>query len=247
MHTLCRLLTLAAALFPCACTAPLEYEPWSQVGAGTASFGASTGYAFYEAEIEAEGTSGVLAPGGVPETGTDTTTLTPRYGGALKASYFPVDWASLGLIYEYRSFDADPVSPLDAELQPESFVTQHFLASLRLWPDVAWASGRLKPFVGLDVGYVPGVTFEDVTVVYPGDIPSEQIDVDGDAFWTLAPVVGASYLLQDRLSLDFGAFYEFSFEPSDATLTLPNLGGATADVQVWPDGVILFVGLTKYL
>lgn len=236
---------LLAAL--CSCAA-LEHEPWSQIGKGTRSVGASTGWAFYRATVEAEGTSGVLAPAGVPETGSDSTQLTAKYGGALKLNYFVTDRLSLGLIYELRRFEADPVSPLTAELAPEDFTTEHFLFSTRYWPDPFVEGGRWRPFLGLDLGYVPGVTFDNVGVTYPAatGIPSERVDLEGDSYWTFAPVAGVSYLLRDNLSFELGAFYEVAFTPSEDTLTLANLGGAQADVEVWPSGVIVFAGLTLY-
>ncbi len=62
-----------------ACQAPaLQYPAWSQIGEGTTTVGASTGWAFYSAEMTAAGQTGVLTG----ETGTDNVDLTPRYGGA---------------------------------------------------------------------------------------------------------------------------------------------------------------------
>ena len=55
-----------------------------------------------------------------------------------------------------------------------------------------------------------------------------------------------AYLLRDNVSLEFGGFYEFALTPSEETLRLVNLGGAEADVEVWPEGLILFAGLTFY-
>ena len=81
---------LASALFLGlgSCTAPtLQHAPWSQIGQGTATLGASTGWAFYSADMSAAGQTGVLAG----DEGSDTVDLTPRYGGALKTQYFVTD------------------------------------------------------------------------------------------------------------------------------------------------------------
>jgi len=238
--------TLLAGAASCA---PLQHAPWSKVHKGTWNIGASTGWAFYNADVEAEGTSGVLKPGGKAQTGSDNTDLTPRYGGALKANYFFADHHSIGVIAEMRRFKADSVSPLSAELQPDDFTTYHFLLSYRYWPNPFPGEMRLRPFFGLDLGYVPGVTFDNVEVTYPAStgIPSENVKVDGDAFFTVAPVAGLSYLLRDNLTFELGTFYEISYEPSQAELKLKNLGGATANVDVWPQGLIVFLGLTYYL
>ena len=91
-------------------------DPWTTVQAGDTSLGFSSGWAFYGAEVEAEGTGGVLNG----DVGTDDASLTPRYGGALKLNHYFTDNFSLGLIYEHRNFDVDPVSPLSATLVAES-------------------------------------------------------------------------------------------------------------------------------
>jgi hypothetical protein len=57
---------------------------------------------------------------------------------------------------------------------------------------------------------------------------------------------GASYLLRDNLSFDMGAFYEWAFTPGKERLKLANLGGAEADIEVWPGGFLVFFGLTWF-
>ena len=241
------ILAAGAVLALTSCQA-LQDEPWARVRKGTKTVGLSTGWAIYSAEVEAEGKNGVLAPAGIPETGTDDTDLTARYGGALKTNYYLTDRFSIGGIVEFRSFDADPVSPLTAELEPDTFETLHFLLSARYWPDPIGETRRWRPFVGLDLGYIPNVEFDNVQVTYEASsgLPPETVQLEGEAYWTLAPVVGMSYLLRDNLSLELGGFYEFAFTPSEETLTLANLGGAQADVEVWPEGFIFFAGLTYY-
>lgn len=233
-------------LFGCA---QLEAEPWSRIGKGTKNIGLSTGWADYGAELEATGKSGVLVPGGIPETGTDQTDLKPRYGGAVKVNYFVTDKISLGGIFEIRSFDADSVSPLTAELEPDTFETTHYLFTTRYFADPIDENRRVRPFFGFDVGYVPEVKFDKVEVTFDpaSGIPPERLNnVKGDSYWTVAPVGGFTFLIRDNLSFDVGAFYEWAVTSSDATIELANLGGAEADVEVWPEGLVVFVGMTFY-
>ena len=235
-------LALIGALILSSCASNMT-DPWAGIGAGATTIGTSTGWAFYGAATEAEGTGGVLAG----ETGTDDTDLTPNYGAALKVNHFITDDFSLGLVYELRNFDADPVAPLSAELTPDAFTTHHFLLSSRYWLKPMGNDGRWKPFVGVDLGYIPEVNFGEVDVNYPGSIPNENVTIVGSSYWTLGLVAGASYMLLEGLSLDMGAFYEFALTPGEDTLVFPNLGNATADVEVWAEGLVLFGGLTWYL
>ena len=55
---------------------------------------------------------------------------------------------------------------------------------------------------------------------------------------------GAQYLLNDYMTLDMGAFYEYSITPAEATVPFENLGGAEAKLELWPRGLVLFVGMT---
>lgn len=226
-----------------ACQAPaLQYPAWSQIGEGTTTVGASTGWAFYSAEMTAAGQTGVLTG----ETGTDNVDLTPRYGGALKGQYFISDNIALGAIVELRSFEPDPAMPLSAELLADPFDTIHWLATSRYFFEPMGEENRWKPFVGVDYAYINEVDFGSVQVNYPAPFPSENINIKAGSYTTIALVGGASYLWNDTASLDFGAFYEWTDKAGEVTLTFPNLGGATADVSVEPEGLILFVGMTFY-
>ena len=101
-------------------------------------------------------------------------------------------------------------------------------------------------------------TAREMEKLLEGNLPPEQIasimaDVLGpgersiwDRISNGSEAALASYLLKDNLSLDIGAFYEWALTPGEATLTLPNLGGAQSDVEVWPEGLILFFGMTYY-
>lgn len=227
---------------------PLSVPAWSDKAAGTKTVGASSGWAFYGAEIEAVGANGVLVDEGIPDTGTDSTDLTPRYGGAIKAGYSVTDNLALGLVAEMRNFEADPIAPLTATLTAEPFNTYHILLTSRYYLTPYGDESRWRPFVGLDLGYIPGVDFGPVNVDYPAEtgIPTESVDIEAGSYWSLGAVAGTSFLLRDNLSVDMGAFYEWAITPAEKRLGLPNLGGAEADLEVWPEGLLLFFGLTYY-
>lgn len=243
-----RALLLLATVLVGGC-AQLTETAWSNMRQGSQQFGLSSGWAFYQANVEAKGTSGVLQPGDNKETGNDDTDLDPQYGFAAKYSYLLTDSFSLGGIVEYRSFDPDSVSPLDAKLSSDDFQTWHLTLSSRYFFPPFKKLPRIRSFVGLDLSYVPSVEFSDVEVTYSqsSGIPPETLDdVSGSSFWTLSPVIGGQYLLTDHLTLDFGCFYEFPLTSSQESVTFDNLGGAKADVNVEPEGLIVFGGISLY-
>jgi hypothetical protein len=234
----------AIALGVCACNAALEDEPWSHMRAGSHLVGLSSGWAFDDVTVEAEGTSGILHG----EAGEDDVRLDPQYGGALKYSYMLTDEVSLGLIVEGRTFEAEGVAPLTAKLTPEEFTTFHYQLSGRYFSAPFTQHERWRGFVGLDLGFVPSVEFGNVLVEYPAatGIPDETLDVQAESYWSLGVVAGGQYLLTDDMTLDLGVFYEWSITPGDATLSLANLGGAEADFEVWTRGFFPFIGVSFF-
>lgn len=226
-----------------ACSA-LEKQPYENFGKGATVVGASTGWALYEAKAEAGGLSGVLQG----RQGSDTTELQPNYGGALKLHHMVTDRIALGGIVELRSFNPDPIQPLDAKLTAGDFETLHLIASSRYFFDPFGPERRWRPFAGLDLSYIPEVKLGDVEVDYaPSPIPKEIVHVTGGHYWAIGLVGGVSYLLNDDLSFDIGGFYEYAFTPGEATVAFQNLGGAEAKMELWPRGFIMFVGLTYSL
>lgn len=236
------------------CKAPdLEQAPWTYAQAGGNALGASTGWAFYEAEAEIKGTGGAL----VGASSSDTIDLEPRYGGAIKYQHFFTDNFSLGAIAEFRRFDPDEanfglVPGSTTSIQGDEFTTYHFLIAGRFFFDPMGSEGRWRPFVGLDLGYVPDVELDADVVLAPG-LPPGKLELEGDEFYTLAPVVGVSYLWSDHLSFDFGAFYEFALDSTDDSGSLdvpvPGVGVVPSgfDAELEPEGLIVFAGLTYYL
>jgi hypothetical protein len=240
--------TLALSASGCAAVQrPLAAEPWSAVGRGTHAVGLSTGWAIYEAEVELTDTSGTPNLG----SGTDTADLDPVFGAAAKYQYFIGPQVAFGAIVERRAFDPDVVRPLASDIDGDDYTTYHFLLTSRFFTAPLGEDRRWKAFAGLDLGYVPYVDL-DATVVYaPGF--QQRVTLEGDDYLTAGVVAGLSYLLADRLSLELGAFYEWSLDASEDTLTLdvPNgLGGTdpnSIDGKVFPEGLIGFIGLTYYL
>ncbi|MFT6042463.1 MAG: outer membrane protein W [Planctomycetota bacterium] len=235
--------SMTALLSLGACQTPtLEHPAWSQIGKGSYTVGTSSGWAFYSADMSAAGKTGVLAG----DTGTDTVGLTPRYGGALKAQYFLTDNFSLGGIVELRSFEPETASPLSAELEADPFDTIHWIGTSRYFFEPYGKDNRWKPFIGVDYSYIDEIDFGNVTVKYPAPFPSEEVNIVGESYTTIALVAGTSFLWHDNISVDMGAFYEWTDRASEVTLTFPNLGGATADVVTEPEGLIFFMGATMY-
>jgi len=225
--------------------APLEGPAWERFGEGTTTIGTSTGWAWVKGRAKAAGQTGVLQG----ESGTDTASLKPKLGAGVKLHHMLTDSFALGGIVEYRVLEPESLAPLSATLTADDFSTWNFLASARYFFDGWGETKSWRPFLGIDLSYVPGVNLGAVDVDYPAnddgdDIPNESVNVKGTDYWSIAPVVGFSYLVYDDLSFDMGAFYEYAITTSDASVSFQNLGGARADMALRPQGLLIFFGLT---
>lgn len=239
----CALPVLLLSFASCAAVeSPLEAEPWSEFQEGKTVIGATTGWALFEAKARAVGKSGVLEG----ESGTDTSTLRPQYGGAVKMHHMITDHFGLGGIVELRSFNPEVLKPLSATLRAEDFETWHLVLSSRYYFSSFEDAVRWRPYVGLDLTYVPEVDLGQVNVDYPdgSGIPDEQVAAKGSEYWGLGGVVGFNYLVSDELILEFGAFYEYALTTSEDTVAFQNLGGAEAQLALRAQGVIAFLGLS---
>lgn len=213
--------------------------------------GISTGWAFVEVEADLENGTGPLANPllGGSDVGSSTTDLDPVFGFGLKYLKFLSNNWSLGGIYEYRIFDPDPTMPLSAELDIDDFGTSHFILDLRYWFDPIDGAKRLRPYAAVQLGFVPEVG-ADGEVRYEA-IPAlglpattEDIELDGDHFFTLGFLLGASYLIQRNVTLDFSAFYEFALDPTEDSITLdPYPGAPVVGTPTTYDGELLESGL----
>lgn len=234
-----------SALCLSSCTT-LEHPAWSKVGKGTNELTVSSGWAIYEAEVSVEGQDGALAG----ESGSDTTDLEPNFGAGLRYSHFLTDNWSLGLLFEYRSFNADPVMPIAAEIDADDYESSHFILANRFYGNTFGEEDRWRLVGGIDLGYVPKVEL-DATVNYAPGV-SEDISVEGDEYWTIGALVGLSYLMRDNLALSFGAFYEFPLDSSDDSVVLnvpvPGVGTVPSrlDAEVDPQGLIGYIGLSYF-
>jgi hypothetical protein len=225
---------------------------------GTNLIGISTGWAFVEAEADLENGMGPLANPllGGSDVGSSTTDLDPVFGAGIKYFKFITNNWSVGGIYEYRIFDPEATSPLSAELDIDDFGTSHFILDARYWFDPIDRDKRLRPFAAVQLGYVPELD-ADGDVHYSA-IPSlglpattENIELNGDEFFTLGFVLGGSWLIQKNLTFDFAAFYGFALDPSEDTITLQPYPGApvvgdptTYDGELREKGLYFTFGLS---
>lgn len=195
--------------------------------------GISTGWAFVEADADLSNGSGPLANPllGGSDVGSSTTDLEPVFGIGLKYLKFITNNWTVGGILEHREFDPDSTRPLNADLDIDTFGTNHLILDVRYWFDPIDRANRLRPFAAVQFGYVPEVN-ADGNVHYSA-IPAlglpattESIKLEGDEFFTLGFVVGGSYLIQKDLTFDFAAFYEYALDPTEDQITLQPFPGA---------------------
>ncbi len=250
------LLALAIACL-CSCNSIIDQDArWAEDATGTQLLGVSSGWAFVQADVILEDGEGPLANpvlGGNPR-GASTTDLDPVFGIGLKYLYYLTHNWSIGGIYEHRIFDPESTRPLEADVDIDEFATDHFIFDLRYTLN---ARGRWRPYVAIQLGYVPEVS-ADGTVSYPSETPfiggvEEDISLDGDDFFSLSALAGASYLLREGLSFDFSVFYEFALDETEDTLELtptPGSGifGETSSYEgsLKEEGLYFSFGLSWY-
>jgi outer membrane protein W len=230
-------------LASCASMTPaLEEPPFEEFSRGSTLIGVTTGWAHFRGKAKAAGQTGVLEG----QTGTDTATLNANYGGAIKLQHLVTDNFALGGIFEVRSFSPDSLQPLNATLRAEDFETYHLALSGRYYFDSFDGARRLRPYLGLDLSYVPEVKLGEVSVDYPSSsgFPSESQEVTGSDYWAIGGVGGVNYLLTDSLIFELGAFYEYAVTTSNATIAFDSLGGAQAELALRPQGLVVFGGLS---
>ncbi len=220
-------------------------------------FGVSSGWAFVEADVDLSNGTGPLADPiiGGSDVGDARSDLDPVFGLGLKYFHYITNNWVIGLIYEYRIFDPTPTSPLNAEVDIDDFGTHHFILDGRYQFNPVDKAKRLRPFVGVQLGFVPGVdadgdvNYEPVSAL---GLPatSERINLDGDSFFTLGFVAGASYLIRENMTFDFGAFYEYALSPTSDQLVLdpydvpPLDGPSTYDGELLERGLYLSFGVS---
>lgn len=221
---------------------PLQDEPWSHAGPGTHVLAGGAGFGWADFDMRVEGVGGFL-DGMV---GTDSGDLQPEAGGRIAYQYVVSERFRIGAAAEVRHIEAEPVAPLGIgailpQLQAQDFTTLHLMLQPRWYSDPLPQAPRWKLFCGADLAWIPDVEL-DATIVYGGGV-FEPTHFDGDDYFTVAPVLGASYLVTDRWTLDFGALYEVSLGDTadDLRLLIVN-----SDVRsnVTHEGLILFWNLS---
>lgn len=220
--------------------------------------GISSGWAFVEAETDLSNGQGPLADPllGGSDVGNSTTDLDAVFGAAIKYYKFVSHHWSVGGLFEHRIFNPDSTRPLNAELDIDDFGTNHFILDVRYWLDPIDRDERLRPFAAVQFGYVPevnadGIVRYDAIPALGLPATTESIRLEGDEFYTLGFLVGASYLIQSDLTFDFGAFYEFALDPTEDSITLQPFPGApvvgaptTYDGELYETGLYFTVGLS---
>lgn len=110
----------------------------------------------------------------------------------------------------------------------------------RWWLPVRWADeGRLRPFVGLDLNYVPETNFDVVATLNEAiQIPFE---FTGSSYWTVGLTLGLSYQWSDNVVVHLTASHETALSPSEDVSYLdipdapidPLATTTTVDTQGW--------------
>ena len=225
---------------------------------GKSMVGVSSGWAFAQANVTLENGSGPLANPvlGGSDVGKSTTDLEPIFGMGVKYFRYLTNNFALGAIVEHRIFDPEVTRPLSADVDIDAFGTTHLVVEARYQLDPIDSANRLRPFAGVQLGYVPEVSADGVARygAAPFSPPvNEEISLEGTSFFTLGFVAGASYLIQKGLTFDFGAFYEYALEPTKDQLVLnpyPTVPGfdtpTTYDGELLESGLYLTFGLSWF-
>lgn len=217
---------------------PLRDEPWAHATPGTHVLGAGAGWGWASFDLELEGTGGFLDG----RVGADGGDLDPKLGGALRYQYIATEQLRLGAAVEVRRIQPDSVAPLGIgailpQFKGRRFTTFHLMLQPRWYFDPMGESKRWKMFLGADLAWIPEVKI-DGDVVYGGGV-FEPLKFRGDDYFSIAPVVGCSYLITDRWTFDFGALYEFPLGESRDELRLL-IVNSTVATEVSHEGLLLF-------
>jgi hypothetical protein len=221
----------------------LEEEPWERSSQGHHQLTVITGTTAYEAELDASGESGPLAG----QSDTTESTLDAKFGIQLEYAYHLTQAFALGAGAGVRIFDPEATTLYGASVDPDEYTSTHLFLISRYYLPSFGAEKRWRPYLGLDLGYVPSVDL-DVTVDYGGGL-TEQVDYDGSSYWSLGMRAALAYLISDALSFELGTFYELPLSTSDATFTvdIPGAGSSDVDGELSPSGFVFFLGLAWHL
>ena len=95
----------------------------------------------------------------------------------------------------------------------------------RYWLPTRWGDqGRLRPFVGFDLNYIPQTNFDvEATIL---DNPAtgvklqDSFEFQGSDYWTLGLCLGLSYQWSDDLVVNFTLFHETALSASESLNSL---------------------------
>ena len=94
----------------------------------------------------------------------------------------------------------------------------------RWWLPVRWGNeGRLRPFVGLDLSYIPSTKFDVLARL--NDSIEIPFKFSGSEYWTANLAAGLSYQWSDEVVVHFTVFHETALSASEdqTTLAIPGV------------------------
>lgn len=212
----------------CASPPPLERPPWHGHMEGSQAWTGKMGiFTVYEADSVLTVSS--------PSTGEPLivaplkTEMIGRGGFGGGYEYFIRDDISLQVGIEARYTEAVVLdSPLtkggqDLFVPGDVLQFQGYVGG-RWWLPMRWAQGgRLRPFVGMDLSYVPNTKFDVLARL--NDAIEIPFEFSGSAYWTANLAAGLSYQWSDEVVVHFTLFHETALsESSDlTTLAIPGV------------------------
>jgi hypothetical protein len=214
---------LMASLGACAAPPALERPPWQGNKAGSNAWTGKFGlFTFYEADstltVSSPSTGEALIEAPLK------TEMIGRFG--LGGGYQRFIRDDLALVVGVEGRYTEPVvvdSPQTKGGQdlfvPEDVLQSQVSIGARWWPPVRWAqSGRLRPFVGLDLNFIPGTKFDVLARLNDSiEIPFE---FSGSEYWSLGLALGLSYQWSDDIVVHLTVSHETALNESMDTTHL---------------------------
>ena len=200
---------------------PLERPPWHGNAAGSQAWTGKMGlFTFYEAESNLV----VENPDPAQPPFVDElleTEMIGRFGLGVGYQHFVGDDFALIVGVEGRYTEPVVQNPPQA---PPSFQTDVFVPGdvvqfqatigSRWWLPVRWADqGRLRPFVGLDLNYIPDTDFDVVATL--NDSIQIPFEFSGSPYWTVGLCLGLSFQWSDNVVVHLTAFHETALSKSE--------------------------------
>jgi hypothetical protein len=166
------------------------------------------------------------------------TEMIGRFGAGLGYQRFLADDFSINLGLEGRYTATKVTNPPLAPPNEETPVfapgdVLQFQASLgsRWWLPTRWGhQGRVRPFIGLDLNYIPETNFDVVATIIDnpdtGMLLQDSFEFTGSPYWTLGLCLGLSYQWSDDVVVHLTVFHETALTESESVNSL--------DVQLPP-------------